>query len=253
MCIGSCCQVPRTYCYSHSHPLNICFSTHKQTHTHWAQLVLYVCWGQAKGSHMKRPIYTARLGDARSWSASLCVRPSHTAWPMLRGHHYNSPFLYACIYSYLSGSVHLVAPSSHKAEVASNNTVWYWSLSVWRLMRIKFEIMHKMTRDVDIFSSVSWMPPKANVMSGYFWALHPISIIFLYLDCFGFHSNSRKWNATLTLRWSLLRHSENVKFSTSNGKTYNLQKEKLPLKKEKNIFFFHGYMRTAHGSLQWRH
>lgn len=68
--IEPCCQEPRTFCFSHW--LKYMFQ-HTQTHIHWAQLEVYVCWGQAKGSSMKGPIYKARLGDARSRSVCPCV------------------------------------------------------------------------------------------------------------------------------------------------------------------------------------
>ena len=74
-----------------SHTLNM--FQHTQTNTHRAQLEVYVCWARARGSSMKGPIYTTRLGDARSRSDRLCVRPSHIARPILRGYFYSSPLI----------------------------------------------------------------------------------------------------------------------------------------------------------------
>lgn len=57
--------------------LKICCSTHKQTHTeHSAWCVcVYVCWGRAKESRMKRAVYAGRLGDARQPITQSVCRP----------------------------------------------------------------------------------------------------------------------------------------------------------------------------------
>lgn len=197
---------------------------HTQTnkHTHRAQLEVYVCWGPGQGTQYERAyIYTARLGDARSPSGRLCARPSHIARPILRGYYYSSPLIVTsvslCLRLSFKLSYRLLFRLSVRPSTSTKLRELPLTLSVCRSWwKRKCEIMCK-NSDVDIFSSLShrWAPKKANVMSGVFLGSAPNQC---YLSTSLLPSNSRKWNATLPMHRSLLRHLENVKFSARIGK-----------------------------------
>lgn len=98
--IGSYCQAPRTYCFSHSHKYMF-----QYTNKHALSTVRGTCvLGPGQGEQYERAYIYDQAGRRResvSLSVCLSVHRPHTAWSIFRGHQYNS--------SSTGLSIHLVA------------------------------------------------------------------------------------------------------------------------------------------------
>lgn len=132
--------LPRTknvlfFCHTRVGTPKYIFSTQKHTHTHWAQLEVYVSWDQAKGVQYQRAYIYSQAGR-RQWTKSVCL--SHIVWHTVKGHYYNSPFYSPSVpisFCYLSLSDHLSPYNCGSFQLNSQ----IWSLSTysgtWKLVK----------------------------------------------------------------------------------------------------------------------
>lgn len=100
-------------------------------------------------------------------------------------------------------------------NVASVNPVYLDSLE------LKYEF-GKITSLLTFSHMSHGLHPRSNVMSGYFLCCLPNQCYLSISSQLWFPFRSRKWNATLPMKWSWVKHLENVKFSSSFRKPFVL-------------------------------
>lgn len=179
----------RTYCYSQECSKNML--QHTQTNTDWAQLVLCVCWGRAKESHMKREgcIYWQAGRRQQPITQSVCrpcIQSTLYCGDTNTTHLHINIYIHTHIYMYTAYTFTSIAyPSLCSGLSLCGQTLGQgWGLTpganekcIWYSGKNETRWWH--------FPKFPEMPTKEYVTSGRKRALHPIGIIFLNLDCLG--------------------------------------------------------------------